>query len=192
MLDETVTDPPRALGELAAAAAGQGFTLSCEPLAGAILRTLAASKPGGRLLELGTGVGVGAAWLLDGMDAAARLLSVERNGALSAIARRVLGSDSRVSFIECDGKDWLREQARGPFDLIFADSWPGKFECFEEAWALLPAGGLYVIDDLLPQESWPDGHAPSVDRLLANLAARQDCRIVRLAWATGLIIAART
>jgi len=38
-----------------------GFTMGSEPRTGALLRTLAASKPGGRFLELGTGTGVGRA-----------------------------------------------------------------------------------------------------------------------------------
>jgi len=56
-----------------------GFKMASEPQIGSLLRTLAASKPGGRLLELGTGTGVGTAWLLDGMDAAARLETVDND-----------------------------------------------------------------------------------------------------------------
>ena len=41
------------------------------------LAALAASKPGGRLLELGTGTGIGTAWLLSGMDGDARLDTVD-------------------------------------------------------------------------------------------------------------------
>jgi predicted O-methyltransferase YrrM len=51
--------------------------MASEPKTGAFLAALAASKPGGRLLELGTGTGLGAAWLLAGMDAAARLDTVD-------------------------------------------------------------------------------------------------------------------
>jgi predicted O-methyltransferase YrrM len=53
------------------------FGMASEPLVGALLRALAASKPGGRLLELGTGTGIATAWLLDGMDADATLISVD-------------------------------------------------------------------------------------------------------------------
>jgi predicted O-methyltransferase YrrM len=44
------------------------FPLASERTTGALLRTLAASKPGGRILELGTGTGLSACWMLDGMD----------------------------------------------------------------------------------------------------------------------------
>ena len=44
-----------------------------DPLTCTLLRTLAASKPGGQFLELGSGTGLSTAWLLDGMDARATL-----------------------------------------------------------------------------------------------------------------------
>jgi len=34
-------------------------------MVGALLRLLAAAKPGGRMLELGTGTGLATAWVLD-------------------------------------------------------------------------------------------------------------------------------
>jgi hypothetical protein len=43
--------------------------MSCDERTGCLLATLAATRPGGRLLELGTGVGEGTAWLLSGMPA---------------------------------------------------------------------------------------------------------------------------
>ncbi len=47
-----------------------GFQAWCSPPVGALLRVMAALKPGGRPLEIGTGTGLGTCWLLDGMDAA--------------------------------------------------------------------------------------------------------------------------
>jgi hypothetical protein len=57
--------------------------------------------------------------------------------------------------------------------------------------SLLAPGGLYVIDDLLPQPSWPAEHGPKVPPLIAALENHACLRCTRLAWATGLIIAAR-
>jgi len=55
------------------------FSMASEPLVGAMLRTLAASKPGGRFLELGTGTGIATAWLLAGMDGRSTLISVDND-----------------------------------------------------------------------------------------------------------------
>jgi predicted O-methyltransferase YrrM len=46
---------------------------------------------------------------------------------------------------------------RGEHDLIYADAWPGKFTDLDQALALLRIGGIYFIDDLLPQSNWPEG-----------------------------------
>jgi predicted O-methyltransferase YrrM len=51
--------------------------MASEPLVGALLRTLVASKPAGRFLELGTGTGVATTWMLDGMDPASALTTVD-------------------------------------------------------------------------------------------------------------------
>jgi hypothetical protein len=62
---------------------------------GLFLRTLAASKPAGRFLELGTGTGVATAWLLDGMDHASRSCSMPICAAghiAAALARRNIRS----------------------------------------------------------------------------------------------------
>ncbi len=56
-----------------------GFEMACDAPTGSLLKTLAASKPGGKFLELGTGTGVSTAWLLDGMDQDSNILSIENN-----------------------------------------------------------------------------------------------------------------
>src|SRR4030095_1102093 len=128
-----------------------GFTMVSEPKVGALLAVLAASKPGGRLLELGTGTGHGSAWLLSGMDQAARLDTVDTDAQVVAIARRHLGSDTRVTFHVVDGAEFITQTPHGQFDLIYADAWPGKFSHLDDALALLKPGGMYLIDHLLTQ-----------------------------------------
>ena len=44
------------------------------------------------------------------------------------------------------------------FDLIFADAWPGKFTHLDLALSILAPGAFYVVDDLLPQATWPADH----------------------------------
>src|SRR5262245_43242118 len=84
-----------------------GFTMGSEPKTGALLRTLAATKPAGRILELGTGTGIGTAWLLAGMDANAKLDSVDSDASVLEIAKRHLGDDLRVTFHLSDGAQFL-------------------------------------------------------------------------------------
>jgi predicted O-methyltransferase YrrM len=192
MDDQTIGDPPRQLAAIAGDSRQLGFSAASEPRTGALLRVLAASKPGGRLLELGTGTGGGTAWLLDGLDGRAVLTSVDQDREANAVAGRHLGSDPRLTLVLAEVGAWLREEAAGPYDLIFADTWPGKFWDFEPAWQVLAVGGCYVIDDLLPQPNWPAGHDEAVTELLARLDERRDCCLIRMAWASGLVIAVKT
>jgi predicted O-methyltransferase YrrM len=168
-----------------------GFTMASEPKVGALLAALAASKPGGRLLELGTGTGHGTAWLLSGMDAASSLDTVDNDATAVAVARRHLAADRRVTFHLSDGAAFLDRAPKGRFDLIYADTWPGKFTHLDEALALVAPGGIYLIDDLLPQPNWPDGHAPRVPALVEMLDRRRDFVSVKLAWASGLMMLVR-
>jgi predicted O-methyltransferase YrrM len=166
--------------------------MASDPQTGSLLRTLAASKPRGRFLELGTGTGVGTAAILSGMDAASRLDSVESDAAVLAVARKHLSGDPRVTFHHEDGVTFLQLAQGRLFDFIYADTWPGKFTHLGEALALLAPGAIYLIDDLSPQSGWPPDHGPKVPRLITDLESRKDLNITKLCWATGLIIATKS
>jgi predicted O-methyltransferase YrrM len=90
-----------------------------------------------------------------------------------------------------DGAEFLRGASPGEYDLIYADAWPGKFSHLDEALALLRPGGMYVIDDLLPQTNWPENHALKVPALIQDIERRDDFATVRLAWASGLMLVVR-
>ncbi len=185
-----VQSPP-ALDAMRADTAALGFAMGSTDATGAMHAALAASKPDGRLLELGTGTGLATAWLLHGMTPAATLDTVDVDDACVAVARRHLAGDPRVRFHVGDGSAFLRAHAGERFDLVFADSWPGKFVDLDAALALLRPGGLYVVDDLLPQPSWPPDHAPKADAFLRALAERPDLLVWSLAWDTGIVVATR-
>lgn len=187
----TPVTPPASLARLEAETRTIDFPMASDTLTGSLLRTLVAAKPGGNFLELGTGTGMGTAWLLDGMDATSRLLTVERNALFSDIARRHLGADPRVTFYQGDGAECILTQQPASFDLIFADTQPGKFHLLDETLALLKSGAFYVIDDLEPRDTWDEGHAPRVEVLIATLEQRSDLRLCKLNWSSGLIIATK-
>ncbi|WP_329122667.1 O-methyltransferase [Streptomyces sp. NBC_01465] len=190
-------EQPPVLAALRAAAADAGFTMSCEDRTGAFLAALAAEVPaGGRILELGTGVGEGSAWLLSGAAAeGVELVSVELDEDVQAVARKHLGDDPRVTFVAGDGGAWLEAYRGESFDLIFADTWPGKFTHLDAALKLVKPHGTYVIDDLYTQPNWPDGHAAEVERLLRELFARRDFTCVRMGQrglSSGVLTAERS
>ena len=182
---------PHTLAALEAESEALGFLLASEPAVGSLLRCLAASKPGGTLLELGTGTGVGTAWLLDGMDAAARLVSVDHDARAGAPARRHLGGDPRVTFVTDDAAAVLARLPAAGFDLLFADAWPGKYTHLDDALARLRPGGLYVVDDMLARPDWSAEHRALAAGLEAKLRRRPDLAVTSIEWSTGLILAAK-
>jgi predicted O-methyltransferase YrrM len=188
MNDREMFRTPPMLDPIAVDTEALGFTMASDPQTGALLATLAASKPGGRILELGTGTGIGTSWLLSGMDAASTLDTVDTDEAVVTIARRHLATDRRVTFHVLDGADFIAQSPKPHYDLIYADAWPGKFSHLDDALGVLNTGGIYVIDDLLPQPNWPDGHAPKVPALIEAIARKTGFTSVRLAWSTGLMI----
>ena len=192
MNDHDLTRRPGALDAILNDTNALGFTMASEPKVGAFLAAVAASKPGGRFLELGTGTGHGTAWLLSGMDSASSLQTVDTDPMVVTIAQHHLGNDPRVTFHIMDGEVFLYHAPRGEFDFIYADAWPGKFSHLDEALALLRPGGIYLIDDLLPQPNWPEGHAPKVPALIHRLEQRPEFTTVKLAWASGLMMVVRS
>jgi predicted O-methyltransferase YrrM len=180
--------PPPAYASLVRATADAGFTMASDIETCRLLRTLAASKPGGRFLELGTGTGLSTSWILDGMDQRSTLVSVDNAPAFLGIARRHLGDDRRLSLIACDGGEWIERHKTEKFDYIFADTWHGKYLLLEEALNMLEPGGLYILDDMLPQPNWPDGHQEKAMRLIASLETRTDIFFTSQEWATGIVV----
>ncbi len=132
-------------------AAASGFEASSIDEVGRLLHVLAGHVPGDRVAEVGTGYGVGTAWLASGLAPDARLWTIEVDGERAAAARELLADDPRVSVL--DG-DWRGVLEFAPFGLLFADARPAK----EDPETLLRAvrpGGLVVLDDLTPEDQWP-------------------------------------
>jgi predicted O-methyltransferase YrrM len=191
MVESDYLQPPPLLQQIVERTAVLGFNMASEPRTGALLRTLAAAKPKGRLLELGTGTGVATAWLLAGMDADSTLISVDTDPSVQQVAREFLGSDPRLQLVLEDGLAFLRQQEAGSYDLVFADAMAGKYEGLNECLRVVRPGGFYIIDDMLPQANWPVGHAEKVPALLRQLAGQKSLAIGPLAWASGVVVAVK-
>jgi len=190
MKDDLFFDIPAAYEEIANATKAISFNMASDLYTGSLLKTLVASKPSGYFLELGTGSGLATSWMVAGMDHASRLVTIENNALLQNIAKTQL-QDARIDFVLADGYEWIQNYSGKRFDLIFADAMPGKYDLFEETIALLHIGGLYVIDDMLPQPNWPDGHAARVNEFIAMLEKRPDIVFTKMNWSTGIIIATK-
>lgn len=182
---------PDAYAAICSATIEQGFMMPSELKTCSLLSTLAASKPNGKFLELGTGTGLSTAWILEGMDADSTLISVDNDVNVQQIAHQYLGKDKRLNLICSDGETWIRANNQLKFDYIFADTWAGKYNTLEETLAMLNIGGLYIIDDMLPQENWPDGHEEKASKLIEYLKNRSDLNLTKLNWASGIIIAVK-
>lgn len=165
-----------------------GFTMPSDIYIGTLLKVLVSSKPAGNFLEIGTGIGLSLAWMVDGMDDSSQLISIDNDPSLTKIVSEWFGLDHRVSILCEDGSSWIKNYSGEAFDLIFADAWPGKYSELEETLALLKIGGIYVIDDMDPQSNWPEGHAEKAEKLVKLLESKSNFHLVKMNWSTGIIL----
>ena len=96
--------------------------MASDPLTCTLLRGLAASKPGGNFLELGSGTGLSCAWLLDGMDATATLTTVDNDPKLLSVLNQHLGEDARLKVVCSDGDGLGKRRGGGCSRLSFSQS----------------------------------------------------------------------
>jgi predicted O-methyltransferase YrrM len=188
MIEEIKQRYPLAYGAIKKATEANGFTMPSEVLTCSLLKTLAAAKPGGKFLEFGTGTGLSTTWILDGMDESSTLISIDNDESVLNIAKENLGVDKRLQLICTDGADWIAQNKSQKFSFVFADAWPGKYLLLDEVLSMVETGGFYIIDDMLPQQNWPTGHAEKATQLIADLDSRDDIILTKMGWATGIVI----
>lgn len=168
-----------------------GFTMPSDILTCSLLRTLAASKPASKFLELGTGTGLSTSWILDGMDNDSTIISFDNDETLLQIAQTFLGKDNRLTLVHSDGEQWVKSNLEQKFDYVFADTWHGKYLLLHEVLAMVNKGGFYIVDDMLPQPNWPEGHQEKAINFVKYLESRSDFVVTKQHWATGIIIAVK-
>ena len=123
-----------------------GFERSCSLEAGRLLHVLAGQRGRSRVAEIGSGCGVGAAWILSALPPAAAFVTVELDDERASAAAELLAGDERARVLHGDWRQLLPPEA--PFDLLFADG--GRSKASEELAGLLTPGGTLVLDDLTP------------------------------------------
>lgn len=128
-----------------------GFDRSCAPEVGSLLHALAAQRGRSRVGEIGSGAGLGTAWLASALRPGVPLYTVEQDARLVAAVRRLFAEDPDVHVLEWD---WRELEAEAPFDLLFVDATPANAD--PETIGLLAPGGTALLDDLRPGYADPD------------------------------------
>ncbi|GHO97961.1 hypothetical protein KSF_080090 [Reticulibacter mediterranei] len=138
----------------------QGFERSCLPEVGRLLSILASHVQDGIVGEIGTGTGVGAAWMLSHIAPTTRFVTVEADEQRALAVQHLLRDLPNTQVIH---DDWRAILSYGPFDLLFVDTGAAKappdqqidMTATEMILAALRPGGIVVLDDLTPEADWP-------------------------------------
>jgi predicted O-methyltransferase YrrM len=155
---------PNLVAAAVAAARRIGFPLTAEdsghgrgsaslPGTGRFLAVLAAGCTAGQIAELGTGAGIGSAWIASAMPADCTLVTIEIDPVRAAAAAEVLQADRRVQVLA--GNWAVLLPAHAPFDLIFADSGVRDQPTFSRLVDMLRPGGRILMDDVTPTLALP-------------------------------------
>jgi predicted O-methyltransferase YrrM len=136
-----------------ALAEAAGFGKSCRPEDGALLHVLAARRGIARAAEIGTGAGVGAAWIVSALPPHVPFFTAEIDPELAAHGRDLFAADETVTVLAGSWRESLAPEA--PFDLIFVDARDAKDDV-DAVVGLLAPGGTAVLDDFWADPALPD------------------------------------
>jgi predicted O-methyltransferase YrrM len=130
-------------------AAGVGVPCG-DPVTGSLLRLLAAASAARSVVELGTGAGVSAMWLLRGMTADGVLTTVDPETEHQRLAKQSLNEagygSGRVRLIAGEALNVLPRLSDGAYDLVFCDAVRSEnLDYLAAAMRLLRPGGLVVF-----------------------------------------------
>jgi len=177
---------------LADSAAAAGFTQQGAVEVARFIGALTRLTGPRRALELGTGMGLTTYHILSNLPPDGVLDSVESDQALIEVAKKVVGGDNRLRLHNRLGEDFIGEALEADkYDLIFADTWPGKYFLLNEVLRMVKPGGIYVIDDMNRSDDWPDGHGEKARSLLAHLQGLKGWSFSYYTFGTGVGIGQR-
>lgn len=128
------------------------FAHSCSDDTGRLLRILSGQITEGKILEIGTGFGVGASWIISALSPEVSFYSVDiKQSQIEKVQREF--TQPNVYF---QSGDWKAMREQGPFRFVFADAAGAKNEEAVLLYHMVDSRGLLLLDDLTPEEFWPD------------------------------------
>lgn len=130
-----------------------GFAKSSRDEDGRLLHVLAGRRGIERVAEIGTGVGVGTAWLAAAVAPGTPVYTAELNETLAREATSLFADDPDVHVLVGDWRSVLPPHA--PFDLIFVDGGHAKDDP-AAVLGLAAPGATLVMDDFSADWQGPD------------------------------------
>ena len=190
--------------DIRAAARARAGDIGCaavSPGAGSVLRLLAAAIDARNVVEIGTGAGVSALWLLEGMNSYGVLTSVDSEAEHQVIAKEALAesgiSPKRVRLINGKVSEVLDRLTEYAYDIVLISGRPTELEAnVESALTLLRQGGLLIIDRALwsskvADPSQRDADTVAVRDVVKSLATHAELTGSLIAMGDGLLVAVR-
>ncbi len=178
--------------------------LGCVPIGpagGATLRVLAAATGARAVVEVGTGAGVSALYLIGGMAADGVLTTIDVEGEHQRAAKEAFGeagiAPGRYRLINGSATEVLPRLREGAYDLVLVDADKTSYAVYyEQALRLLRPGGVMAFDNALWSGRVADtSHRDAETTVLRDLgkAVRDDDRLVSvlLPVGDGLLVAAK-
>jgi len=133
--------------------AAHGFEKSSLPEEGALLHVLAARRGITRAAEIGTGTGVGAAWIASALSPGVPFFTAEIDPDLAVCAAELFADDPDVTVLVGSWRKTLPAEA--PFDFVFVDGGEAKDDV-DAVIGILAPGGTAVLDDFWFDPELPD------------------------------------
>jgi predicted O-methyltransferase YrrM len=164
-------------------ARGRAEELGCTPVqpgVGAALRVLAAALAARTVVEVGTGTGVAALWLLRGMPEDGVLTSIDIETEHQKAAREAFAeagiAPNRTRLISGPALEVMPRLTDGAYDLVVLDADKKEYaDYLDQALRLLRPGGVLAFDNAL----WHDRVADPAQRDEATTTIRELGKTVR-------------
>ena len=158
---------------------------------GALLASLAAASPtDAQIAELGTGAGVGLAWIVYGLGERddASVFTVDTNEEL-LLTVAAAGWPTYVQFVHDDGAHAVKEFA--PLHLVFADAAGGKIEGLDATIDALAPRAVLLVDDMDLARHVDDGLLEPLAAVRDRILADPSLVAAEVDFASGVIVATK-